>query len=285
MVASVGEMLGTSVAWPTEVMSASVDDEPDHGGDDRKQHRGHGAEREEQDHDGGREADRLARSRSTASRASGRHSRRPRGRGRRPSPDRRRRGSAWASSTLVAPDPMSRRDRDVADRAVLAEEPGGAGVERAHDPDDVRRRLQVLDGGVDRALLFAVAERPVRIAERERDAPVRLLGQLRLEQVGRPRRPGPRERQVVVPVLAGAGGEEMERRGDDEPGGDHRPAEAHTSTPQPVEDPRHRAIILAGPPAERGDTFGLMHSHSHAHPTRIRATGRARHGRSRSRSA
>ena len=116
------------------------------------------------------------------------------------------------------------RDRDVAGLAVLAEQRRGALVERAHDAGDVGHRLQVLDGGVDRARARRVTQGAAVIEQRERDAPVRLLGQFLLEQVGGARRSGAGKRQIVVPLLPERGRPQVQPDGDDEPDGDHAPS-------------------------------------------------------------
>src|SRR6185312_7026208 len=91
------------------------------------------------------------------------------------------------------------RDRDVGGLPVLADQRGRALIERADDVGDVRQRLQVLHRVIDRGRVGGVGDRAGAGDQGERDAPVGLLGQLLLQQVGGVRRARPRQRQVVVP--------------------------------------------------------------------------------------
>ena len=189
MVARVGATVGTDVTCPMAVISGERDHEAEDGRHDRERHGGRGPEGEQQDHDRGRDPDRLAALGRRAARASGRRSRRPPGGGRPSRRGPRRPGSLRLGGGRFA-RPDVQRDGDVRDLAVLAEQrraPWSSGLTTA---GDVGHSLQVRDGRVDRLGAGRIAERPARVAQRERDAAVRLLRELLLQEVGRQGRAG-----------------------------------------------------------------------------------------------
>ena len=140
---------------------------------------------------------------------------------------------------------MFERDRDVAGLLVLAEQRRGAVVERADDAGDVGQGLQVGDGGVDRARARRVAQGAGGVEQRHRDAAVGLLGQLLLQEVGRLRRAGARQGQVVVPLLPERCRPQVHPDRHDEPHADHDEAVAHARLPHPVERPSQRLTLTA----------------------------------------
>ena len=148
------------------------------------------------------------------------------------------------------------RQRDVADPPILREVVLAAARERADDLLDAGLPLIGLDDVLDDLLVGRVGQLAALDLEDDRVRPVRLLGQVAVEQVRRLGRAGAGQRQVVRGLSADRGDE---RDHDDDqagPGADDDPPVAHAEVAEPVEEQAHRLVSLVRTRPPFGFTSG-----------------------------
>ena len=205
---------------------------------DRDHHRDRGAEGREQDQDRDADADRLARVRrglgNLQTEIAPRRDLEP-GVGRRRGRVDDRVGVVVGEVTLAD----RQRERDVGDLLVLGELIGSSRREGTGSSVDAVDRLDRLHGLLDRGLVRTRAQLGPVGDDHDRHAAVLLLGQLVGEQVGRCRRSGAGQGEVVAGSFAG------DSRADDQgnhchgPDREHDPPVAHAEVADSVQQRAH----------------------------------------------